>query len=136
MVLQPDTHGLLGDLKNVGHIRDQLLAIPARLELVKASLYLGQRHQKDGPQQIRLHFHCAVLRSDGVRFRHHSRALTGSAVLFLMQQPVCQFMRTGKAQPACGGVLSAEGTINKYGTSLDLLTKAKKLLKPTVVPAE
>ena len=26
MILQPDTHGLLGDLKNAGHIRDQLLA--------------------------------------------------------------------------------------------------------------
>ena len=28
-------------------------------------------------------------------------------------------MRTGKAQPACGGVLSAEGAIDEYGAALD-----------------
>ena len=119
MVLQPDTHGLLGDLKNVGHIRDQLLAIPARLELVKASLYLGQRHQKDGPQQIRLHFQCAVLRSDDVCSCHHGCTLAGFAVQSLMQQPVCQLMSAGKAQSACGGILSAEGAIDEYGAALD-----------------
>ena len=119
MVLQPDTHGLLGDLKNVGHIRDQLLAIPARLELVKASLYLGQRHQEDRTQQIRLHFQCAVLRSDDVCSCHHGCTLAGSAVQSLMQQPVCQFMSAGKAQSACGGILSAEGAIDEYGAALD-----------------
>lgn len=36
-----------------------------------------------------------------------------------MQQPVCQLMSAGKAQSACGGILSAEGAIDEYGAALD-----------------
>lgn len=52
MVLHPDPHGLFRDLKNLGHVRDQLLTVPAHAELIIAALHLWHRQQQDGTQQV------------------------------------------------------------------------------------
>ena len=46
MVLETDTHGLTGDLENLGHIPDKGLVIPTAAELVEAALDHGNGHQK------------------------------------------------------------------------------------------
>lgn len=81
MILQPDTHGLLGDLKNAGHIRHQLLIRPSGAQLIEAALDLRQRQQKDRAQQVRLHFQCVVALIAGTE----RRVFAGPAELFLME---------------------------------------------------
>mgnify|MGYP006900171697 CR=1 FL=1 len=119
MILQPDTHGLLGDPKKCRPYPRLIADGPCQVGAGKSIALLGAAASEGWTQQIRLHFQCAVLRSDDVCSCHHGCTLAGFAVQSLMQQPVCQLMSAGKAQSACGGILSAEGAIDEYGAALD-----------------
>ena len=96
---QPNTHGLLGDLEDLSHFRNQLLIAPACTQTVKTSFDLRQGHEESSSQSIRLPF------DQTVAFIQRCFSFLGShiacaGVQLLVQDPVSQFVSTGEPQPA------------------------------------
>ena len=60
MVLETNTHGLTGDLENLGHIPDKGLVIPTAAELVEAALDHGNGHQEGGAKHVGLDLHVSL----------------------------------------------------------------------------
>ena len=98
MVGEPDPHGLAGYLKHLRHGLNNGLIIPAGPHLVETPLDHWHGHEQGGPKHIRLDLHTGFL--DG---RLQRRALPGTHIQPLMQDPVRQFVGLCKPQAAGAG---------------------------------